>query len=82
MRAFIIGVVAMTYQLIEKEQLALMLNLSGAALDAACADRGFKVQGSDVAIPVGDFNRATTKDMSNPVTFAGDIAPIVFTAGL
>ena len=82
MRAFVIGVVAMTYQLIEKEQLELLLNLKGAALDAVCTDKGFKVQGSEVAIPVGDFNRASTKDISNPVTFEHDIAPIVFSAGL
>merc|ERR1712127_1173698 len=62
MRSFIIGVVGMTYQLIEKEHLELMLNLKGAALDAMCTEKGFKVQGSDVAIPAGDFNRETTKD--------------------
>ena len=82
MRSFILGVVGMTYQLIEKEHLELMLNLKGAALDAMCTERGFKVQGTDVAIPAGDFNRATTKDMTNPVTFADDIAPIVFSAGV
>ena len=53
-----------------------------AALDAMCTEKGFKVQGSDVAIPAGDFNRETTKDMTNPVTFADDIAPIVFSSGV
>jgi len=76
-RKFIGGVVAQTYQLVEKAELESVLNLKGAALDAVCSEKGWKVQGSDVRIPVGEFNHASSKDLSNPVTFADHIAPIV-----
>jgi len=40
-------------QLVEKAEMEKMLNVQGAALDSLCAEKGFKVQGSDVAIPPG-----------------------------
>lgn len=54
-RSFVVGVVAMTYQLVEKDELSKMLNLQGAELDKVCTDKGFKVQGSDVVIPAGVY---------------------------
>jgi hypothetical protein len=76
-RKFIVGVIAQTYQLIDKAELQKLLNLEDAALEAICAERGWKVQGGDVSIPVGEFNHASSKDTSNPVTFEAQVAPIV-----
>ena len=60
-RSFIVGVVAMTYQLVEKDELSKMLNLQGAELDKVCTDKGFKVQGSDVVIPAGVYTGARSR---------------------
>jgi len=49
----------------------------GANVETVCKEQGWKVAGSDIIIPVGEYNHASSKDMSNPVTFEKDIAPIV-----
>jgi len=49
----------------------------GANVETVCKEQGWKVSGSDIIIPVGEYNHASSKDMSNPVTFEKDIAPIV-----
>jgi len=74
-RKFVVGVVGMTYQSVAKSELEAMLK--GANVETVCKEQGWKVAGSDIIIPVGEYNHASSKDMSNPVTFEKDIAPIV-----
>eukprot|EP00960_Hanusia_phi_P070944 767435-Hanusia_phi.AAC.4 len=81
-RKYIVGVISATYQVIAKDELEILLNLKGAQLDQLLEERKWVAKGSDVQIPVNEFNEASVKFKQDGISF-DQLAPIIVsTAGL
>mmetsp|Transcript_39090 Transcript_39090/g.96213 ORF Transcript_39090/g.96213 Transcript_39090/m.96213 type:complete len:211 (-) Transcript_39090:146-778(-) len=75
-RAFIVGVISSTYQLISTEELSSYVNLSGRDLDALVVKQGWEKEGDSVKIPRNEQNQAKIQIKQEGVSFE-HVAPIV-----
>ena len=74
-RDFVLGLVAATYQKLPLAALGELLQLDGAALDAAITAKGFTKEGTDVAVPLNAENQAKPKGAKETMDFRA-VAPV------
>jgi len=69
-RAFIAGVVAVTFQTVTKQSLCQVLNVSATEFDQLAASRQWKVEGDSVTLPITEDNQAKPKQSGEQIHFA------------
>ena len=68
--------------MIARDELEILINLKGAHLDQLLEEKKWVAKGSDVQIPVNEFNEASVKFKQDGISF-DQLAPIIVsTAGL